>query len=801
MERRVRNSRLIVQAMNRVAPNRRRLTAMVLIVLIVSVAHWATPAWSVTLVRDGQTQCTIVVPREEQAIVDAARDLQYHLRKMSGAEVPLVHHPSEVDPRHGVGIYIDTKPLNAHVPGRLIDRSKVWPDGYVIELLDVDGRNGVFLSSPVASGVQNAVYGLLEDYLGCRWFTIGPMGEHIPRRATVKLDIPGGREIARPAFERRTPWYNGNPIAEMSREGVALMNQFYRRNRRGEPFGMTGHAWERIFAPEVLDDLDEDGDGVSDLFVEFKGRRRRDIGGLCMSHPKAVEIATEHFMRLFDANRHFDYASFIQFDSATWCCCERCKAMASNHGARMLVMSNRIAENVARAHPDKRILISLYKETREPPEPSIRAHPNLFGIICPLVNVDHIRPKTADIPLNSNFRRQIKGWMKILPAAWSRDYIGGPNGPWTLFHSMQQTMDFYRSVGCTGVMSEYLSRNMGTDVLMWLTFRTAWDSSLRVADLLEEFYPTYFGAAAGDMRWVYERLERHMLTLDGAGAILDAPRIYPPELVDACLARVAAARGKVAGDETILARIERDENCLNATRLWVRFCLALAKVTIEDRREATRACQEYLEFARGLDGTLTLGGRLREIAERMHEALTGSGTYFAESWDGQPWPGPFRYYDNLDQGGKTFDARSRTGFRSGPYGLYLEPGATGEIVYDMRLASGLVFKDVHLPAGPGGVDLAISLALTERGHNGIEVSLDEGRTWITAFKDVRPLGSRGDVVRYDLTKHVRGSNRFLLKFWTQNAGDTEILAMDSWTITGTAEHAGRLPGDGVSTGK
>ena len=73
------------------------------------------------------------------------------------------------------------------------------------------------------------------------------------------------------------------------------------------------------------------------------------------------------------------------------------------------------------------------------------------------------------------------------------------------------------------------------------------------------------------------------------------------------------------------------------------------------------------------------------------------------------------------------------------------------------------------------------------GHNGIEVSIDQGRTWILAFED---LQTRGNVIKYDLAQHVNGSNRFLLKFWVQNTEKEEILAMDSWTLMGLAEPAG-----------
>jgi len=401
--------------------------------------------------------------------------------------------------------------------------------------------------------------------------------------------------------------------------------------------------------------------------------------------------------------------------------------------------------------------------------------------------VDHIQPKTDDNPWNNHYRRQAEKWAKMASTTWTRDYVGWPNGPWPLFHALQETRAFYDSLGCVGVADKYLSRNLGTDVHMWLSMRMAWDNKLRVTDLLNEFYPAYFGPAADDMRWIYEQFERHMLSSrDYGGTIMDAPGVYPPELVRAALARIAQARRKAAGDETILARIERDENCLKATRLWLRFCLAVARTTNRDRQEATSACRAYLAFVAGLDGTMTLGGMAPVIAKRMLEGLTSAGTYFAKSSSGRRWPGPFLYYDSLDQGGKSFHAKKRSGFDVGPYGLYLKPGAAGEIVYDVRLAEGLRFKEVSLPGPPGGCDLALRLALPKGGHNGIEVSLDQGRTWTTAFRD---LEVRRDVVKHDLTRHVGGTNRFLLKFWVQNPTDEEILAIDSWTITGMAEPA------------
>lgn len=91
--------------------------------LFMTVAHSAAPAWSVTLVRDGHAMCAIVVPLEDLALLNAARDLQYHLRTMSGSEVPIVHDSSRANLQKSVVIYIGTKNINVQVSGSLFDRS------------------------------------------------------------------------------------------------------------------------------------------------------------------------------------------------------------------------------------------------------------------------------------------------------------------------------------------------------------------------------------------------------------------------------------------------------------------------------------------------------------------------------------------------------------------------------------------------------------------------------------------------------------------------------------------------------
>ena len=187
----------------------------------------------------------------------------------------------------------------------------------------------------------------------------------------------------------------------------------------------------------------------------------------------------------------------------------------------------------------------------------------------------------------------------------------------------------------------------------------------------------------------------------------------------------------------------------------------------------------YLDFVEGLNGSLSLGGSgMRELAERLMVGLAGTGTSFAEGAREGPWPRRFGYLDMLEQGGKMTDAKSWSGFQAGPEGLYLEPYTTGEIIYDVRTAADLRFKEVYFPGEHMGYQSAVNLALPEGGHNKIQISLDQGQTWITAFEDLNTI----KFFKHELTKYVAGRNQFLLKLWVQNT-DKKMLAVDSWAIT------------------
>ena len=707
------------------------------------------------LIEDGRRRCTIVLAGPDAAALRiTAEDLAHHLYRMSGAKVPIVTDPSQAA---GVPIYIGTLPDGLTVPVDLGDQSMFWPDGY---LLMADGKQ-VILAAPRTEGVRNAVYGLLEDHLGCHWFTPGRIGEHIPARPTVKLGLEKGYEVVKPGMELRIPWYSsprplGPSLEDKSRAESIDMDLWYKRNRAGGIRAYYYHNWYRIYTPELLKKEPE-------LACFRDGKRRPEVTAhryqACLSNPRAVDVAAEYFIQYFRENPAVDYASFSDNDGNRHCECDPCKAMG-NVATRIVTVANRVLERVNEVHPGKGLCFLVYGNAFEAPERKLAINPNLAGVICSANGnnkpwMDQIRPKTENHPDAVAYRQNVERWMSMLSKAWTYDYYGWFPGPYTMFGKLAGERAYYTGLGISGDGSEYMNRELGTDTLMWLTIRAGWGRS--VDELLDAFYADYFGAAAADMRSVYEGIEEHMRTAAKHGtyevALDNSLDLYPPRVITGALDKLAAATEKVIGDELRLARVRRDGRCLSVTRL---FMAAYASIRSyydrgnpADRRRAVAASDTYVRLHRDW------GIPMPEAAAVMLSPFVFTG------------PGPFDVNDYMRRSdGRTWRAREFVGFTRGEWGLDLAPGARGEIVYELKAAGELKIR-------------AMKCRVWNKGKLTLHVSIDNGETWLFPARDKEGM--------FELTGLLAGRSRFLLRLAIENDTGEQTCVLERWRLTGDVE--------------
>ena len=375
---------------------------------------------------------------------------------------------------------------------------------------------------------------------------------------------------------------------------------------------------------------------------------------------------------------------------------------------------------------------------------------------------------TDDHPAGFSYRRKVERWMEVLSSAWSHRYYGWFPGPYTMFHKLESEDDYHARLGFTGDVAEYMDRNVGTDVHMWLSWHLGWNRSRPLDDLLAVFYSSYFGRAAGEMRAVYERFEAHMRTAatEGrhGGDVSIVRGLYPPELIDEALARIAVAKTQVSDDSLRLARVARDETCLLSTRLFVRSYGA-ARAYYEDRSEAARvraneAADAFADFHDRR--AIPFPRSARSLLERFTFSRAGR----------------FAIADHFDRSsGRSWRARSCVGFVPGEWGLDLPPRATGEIVYEFSTASGFRFGDA-------------TCQLLHRGPVTIEVSADGGATWSYVPPDDNDAASARE---NDITRFVAGRARFWIRFGARNETGERVLALDLMEVSGHVESGAQKP--------
>src|SRR5262249_11176604 len=158
-----------------------------------------------------------------------------------------------------------------------------------------------------------AVYTLLDDYLGCRWFWPGAFGEHIPtnKDAVVpKLDIRSTPAFAIRSFSHGYSSYHTPQFNEAAK-------RWDRRARLGwVRSAVFGHSW--FYAFNLRDD--KTFKEHPDWFALVDGQRRPPQ--MCTTHPEVLARMVDFVLK-----GKTDIVNISPSDGGGFCECERCRAL------------------------------------------------------------------------------------------------------------------------------------------------------------------------------------------------------------------------------------------------------------------------------------------------------------------------------------------------------------------------------------------------------------------------------------------------------------------------------------------
>ena len=482
-------------------------------------------AQDLVIAENGRSAFRIVVADDASASTKyAAEELQRWLKEMTGAELPIVSASAALEgvglAEHEVILGDDRNPHLAKL-GANIDFAKLGREGYVIRTV------GPYLII-AGGGVRGAlygVYGLLEDHLGCRWFT--PTVSRIPKvnRPVLKaLD-----ETKVPRLEYREPFVKDCFDGDWCARNRVNSNAASLTEKHGGKVSYHGfvHTFAELVPPS------RHYAEHPEYFPLVDGRRLDGYTQLCCTNEDVIRIITDEIRKRMREHPEATVFSVSQNDTGNYCQCPKCQALAEQEGtqaAPVLYLVNRVAEAVEKEFPDKAIDTLAYTWTRKPPK-TMRPRPNVIVRLCSIECCFSHPLATCDSAENKAFRDDIIGWGKVCDRLWVWDYTTSFANYFVPFPNrrvLRPNIRFFADNHVTGIFEEDTYTTLGGEFNSldgYLQAKFLWDPDYDENQAMDEFLEGVYGKAARPIRRYIDLLEDkvtedhiHMHIWEGAGA-------------------------------------------------------------------------------------------------------------------------------------------------------------------------------------------------------------------------------------------------------------------------------------------
>ncbi len=533
--------------------------------LCLMFAPLASYAADTFMVENGQPNAEIIIAEKPTRSVKlAANELQTFIEKISGGRLPIVTAPtgelplkiyvgeSEQARRAGVdtaGLKRDafrmaSGPDWLALVGEDLDftpiepwaRSKTdWEKNKEAEWQKLSGHpwlNAVGSSlykdynkqldiwAQDHRGSLNAVYAFLRD-LGVRWYMPGELGEIVPKAASIALPVVN--RTAQPEFEVRTV---SRPSISSPSADDAL---WYLRIGANEQYGVLHHATRVVTEPAAQRERHPE-------YYALLPNGTRDIKSArpsaCLSSPGFVQEMAAYARLMFD---HYDMpiCSVMPEDGFNHCQCDLCKGQETldrgpSGSSSDYVWSYvvRVANELAKTHPDRKVLCGAYSSYRLPPRTIAKLPDNVWVQITngrPIREMDDVTHEST-----ATLRRE---WLAKTshPLSVTLNYTPFTNKgdfrpqywPHVIARGMRAT------AGTVWREDVWISSHMGglhfpgmSHLNPYIMSQLWLDAKQDVDALLKEYYTRFYGPAAAQMQAFIEYCEPNFGQMGGDPGVI-----------------------------------------------------------------------------------------------------------------------------------------------------------------------------------------------------------------------------------------------------------------------------------------
>ncbi len=519
-----------------------------------------TPAPALTLADNHRARYTLVIPRDAKRIErKAASDLALYLKLISGADFPIVTE-ADFSPKGHPFLSVGRTEL-------LAKSSCEWKsadlaaEGYALEVL---GGN-VYLYGGSGRGLMDGVYSLLEEDLGCRWYSTTSVDTPRAAKLTAAL-VP--RKVL-PPLELRDPY-----IYRMHDSNWSL------HNKTNTPHARIPMAWGGSIRYHLMGHTaawyfpaDQYFAAHPEYYALVNGKRQPSQ--LCATNEDVIRISIEKTCEILRNHPEVTITAIGPNDGRGFCDCPNCKRFDDENGGRSgsyFYMVNRIAEGVKREFPNNHLIALTYLDYARPPT-KLKVDPSVILQLC--TDSHAWKYQFCFESESDEFQSMLKAWHAVHAHVFIWDYTTDyvhylvPMANWAVVAGNTR---FNIANGASGIMCES-ELNDVDEMRGWVWAKQLWNPDLDTKSLLRDFVFGYYKEAAEPL-WVYEMVlwnywQRWHKVPHKCGAPSDNPLLnnlqcsyspdgpmFTPEFM-ATMRRCFDEAERLAASDEILARVKR----------------------------------------------------------------------------------------------------------------------------------------------------------------------------------------------------------------------------------------------------
>lgn len=714
------------------------------------------------LVSSGVAKATLVTPdASTEAEALAAERLQYYLGQMTGVTLPLLRESAAPE---GACLFIGGTQAGAAVRQQMQAK---WPPAEA-SLVSVQ-PDRAFLVGVDDPGVVHGAYFLLES-LGCRWYFPAEWGTIIPKQG--KVSLPEGETYRAPDFTIRA----GLPGFSLRRDNDPAWtpHEWGRGNHLGGwQWWGAGHSYQYL--------LNFDEFKVHpDWFAYYNGGRHPTQ--LCTTNPEVRERALQTVLNVLKSPNAPRLICVSPCDNNDFCQCDNCQKLIPSHPDgtkdlgnsidRIVEFANFIADHIRDAYPDHYVTYYCDYHSVGTPTLVVPASNTVFWIVQ--WAQDQFHGVSPDTRMGQSLERWKQFGNPILLYTYYGSY--GSFTFWPQVHAIRNDIPYYKKQGALGLYSE-THAHWGTQHLNFLVFpRLLWDVNTDVDAFIDDFCEKFYGPAAKVMGKYYDLLEQtgrygppqyHLHS--------DIVAAFSPTVLGQLRDLIGQAQEALAGAEPVYR--QRMQFVADGFRLADLYLSAHHLKQDYGRTKDPALRAKMIEIVREALALVTAPQYVNRLTENWLSEETLKRDLESLEKSTSFGVGKFLYADYLVRGGRTaLDTVRKSGFVDGTWGLDLNAGGRGELLYLFR-AEGGVFGSANLTTLTFGSNLV-----------GIRVEVGPGPDgpWRVAAAHENPTVEKpsGLAMPVDLTPFVQGQKEFYLRLVALNRGGGYVCGLCNLGVEG-----------------